>query len=67
MANFFDKNEGANIGTNSQEAQEIIEKIELCLSLDTNVPLNEAFDIAFRKLFEQENLQTKYAILRRDS
>ena len=38
LTKFFDKNEGASIGTNSQEAQEIIKKVELCLSLTLMFP-----------------------------
>ena len=56
--------EGVNIETNTLEAREIIEKVELdsdeniisfdVKSLNTNVPLKEAMDIALRKLHEQE-------------
>ena len=63
MQIFFEKNEGANIETNSLDAREILESpnfepnenlISLIVKrLYTNVPLKEAIDIALRKLFEQ--------------
>ena len=64
LAKFFEKIEGANIETNSLDARESLESINLepnktLISLDvkslyTNVPLKEAIDIALRKLYEQD-------------
>ena len=64
LAKFFEKIEGANIETNSLDAREILESTNLepnenLISLDvkslyTNVPLEEAIDIALRKLYEQD-------------
>ena len=64
LAKCFEKNEGANIETNSLDAREILESTNLepnenLISLDvkclyTNVPLKEAIDIALRKLYEQD-------------
>ena len=63
LAKFFEKFEGANIETNSLDAREILESTNLepnenLISLDvkslyTNVPLEEAIDIALGKLYEQ--------------
>ena len=65
LAKYIDEIEGANIETNTQMAREILEKTELdsdesIISLDvkslyTNVPLNEAVEIALRRLYEQVN------------
>ena len=64
LAMFFEKIQGANIETNSLEARGVLEsnslepiKIAISLdvkSLDTKFPLEEAKDIALRKLFEQD-------------
>ena len=61
---YFVQIEGVNIETNTPEAREIIEKVELdsgenmisfhVISLNTTVPLKEAINIALRKLHEQE-------------
>ena len=65
LANFFDNIDGANIETNTKEARETIENIDLdpgktIISLDvkslyTNVPLKEATKIALQKLYTQES------------
>ena len=65
LVKFFDNIDGANIETNTKEARETIENIaldpdETIISLDvkslyTNVPLKEAIEIAFQKLFSQES------------
>ena len=65
LAKYFYEIEEANIETNTQMAREILEKTELdsderIISLDvkslyTNVPLNEAVEIALRRLYEQVN------------
>ena len=64
LATIFEKIEGANIETNLLDAREILESTNLepnenlisvdVKSLYTNVPLNEAIDIALRKLYEQD-------------
>ena len=64
---FFDKSQGANIETNTREAEEILEKIELdsaentifldIKSLYTNVPLKQVFDIALREFVSSRNMQ----------
>ena len=64
LAKIFKKIECANKETNSLDAREILESINLehnenLISLDvkclyTNVPLNEAINIALRKLYEQD-------------
>ena len=63
-AKVSEKNEGANIETNSLDARENLESTnfepnENLISLDvkslyTSVPLKEAIDIALRKLYEQD-------------
>ena len=64
LAIFFEKIQGANIETNSLEARGVLESnslepIKIAISLDvkssdTKYPLEEAKDIALRKLFEQD-------------
>ena len=70
LAKYFDEIELANIETNIQMSREILEKTELdsdekIISLDkkslyTNVPLNEAVEIAPRRLYEQINPPETY-------
>ena len=65
LANSLDNIDGANIETNTKEARETIENIALdpdenIISLDvkslyTNVPLKEAIEIVFQKLYSQES------------
>ena len=65
LAKFFDNIDGANIETNTNEARETIENIDLdpdetIISLDvkslyTNVPLKEAIEIALQKLYSHES------------
>ena len=65
LAKFFDNIDGANVETNTDEARETIENIDLdpdetIISLDvkslyTNVPLKKAIEIALQKLYSHES------------
>ena len=65
LAKFFDNIDGANTENNTKDARETIENISLdpdetIISLDvktlyTNIPLEEAIEIALQKLYSQES------------